>query len=492
MIRRAAVLFKNITYFALLFFALCFYCAPLLMTWVPKIFPYNAFLSLPLYIFIFFFSLSGVVGKDNKVTRLLDRIRPIYLIIIFLSWYNVIVSAMIFSTKTWAYCIAVAIVLFIIIRLIIPGTKNRSILAASWLFYALTSFSIIISYFGRQNCEQFVMQKEVKAIVNFCDERSEVDFGKQVSKFLKNKMEFNILDYRQTRELTPAPDGKQLYLSSTGASKDNPTRIFGVSAGSNRVEEVSDTFGGANTIVFYKKENIVIAMKPYEHKIDFLDGSDLKLKNSISFQGKIKPLWAVVDEDRGKLYALFSRSRYQIAIIDIHQARIEKKYRVAGGAVNAAVFDRNTDKLFVITGFAPDGNLLIAFNVKTHKYEKRKLRSFGYGIASDAGRKLLFVSYMHKLFEKGTVEMIDMRKLKSKGLIRSDYGVREIDYDPSTKRLFLGNYLRGTLDVVNPFTGVNLGSYYVGRRIRRVRYSRITGNVYVPTCNGFFKVDVGR
>lgn len=431
-------------------------------------------------------------GKAGRIVTLLYRIHPLPYIIILFSWYHIICSSILFSFKSWVCCLVMVIMFYFLFRTVKPKWKNWSFLATSWLFCFLSSTSIIVSFFGMHNCELFSKQKEVRAVVNFCKSGWDNDLKMQFSHFLKNVNKFSGKDYRQTREIAPSRDGKELYMGDTGPSEKNPTRMFRVSTATNKVDGVSGAIGGANTIVFYEKENLVIGMKPYEHKIDFLDGNTLNLKHSISFPGKIKPLWASVDEKRGKLYALFSNSRYQIAIIDIETAKTEKLFRVAGGAVNEAAFNSKDDELYIITGFAPDGNLLTVFNVKTHKYRNRKLRSFGFGITYDEKRGIIFLSYMFKLLSKGTVEMFDMSTLKSKGFIKSSNGVREMDYDPSTQRLFLGNYITGRLEVVNPFTEKTLASYFVGRKIRRVRYSPVTGRVYVATCNGFVEVDVDK
>jgi len=89
---------------------------------------------------------------------------------------------------------------------------------------------------------------------------------------------------------------------------------------------------------------------------------------------------------------------------------------------------------------------------------------------------------------KNAILRFDADTLDSSGRIKSRFGVRTLAIDNQRNLILAGNFINNRLDVIDPETGRRISSYYLGPWIRTITLDTKSGNAYVSTARGLFKV----
>jgi DNA-binding beta-propeller fold protein YncE len=87
------------------------------------------------------------------------------------------------------------------------------------------------------------------------------------------------------------------------------------------------------------------------------------------------------------------------------------------------------------------------------------------------------------------VFVLDARNLNTIRKIKAGYGVREIEYDQDSDTLFTGNFLEGTVSIIN-LKASNQKKYYVGPLLRSIYYSKEAKKLFAASQCGVFEIDV--
>ena len=91
----------------------------------------------------------------------------------------------------------------------------------------------------------------------------------------------------------------------------------------------------------------------------------------------------------------------------------------------------------------------------------------------------------------GEIMVLDSDSLRHLRTIRAGAGARFFDLDETGRRLFVGNYLEGTLSCISFEDGKTTGIWKLGPLVRGVKYDPERNVVYTCSLAGAFMVDVG-
>jgi hypothetical protein len=93
-------------------------------------------------------------------------------------------------------------------------------------------------------------------------------------------------------------------------------------------------------------------------------------------------------------------------------------------------------------------------------------------------------------FLSGVLFSLDAKTLETVDQIPLKHGIRFVQYNPKYGKLFVGNYINGEVDIIDPITNRIEYHYDFGYRLLNPSLSNDLDSLYVPCAAGIFRLDL--
>ena len=282
----------------------------------------------------------------------------------------------------------------------------------------------------------------------------------------------------QVRFLTEDAGGKY-YLAGTRykfpylfrINKSDPTKI----------ERISLPGGTSDNLVRVQTDNSVIVGDFEGHRILRVQVDPFRIISELPFSDKRVGLFQAAD-DFSRLYLV---NDLDDSIYSLDPQNLTILAQVAGKGWNAAMLCDSTGEDIYRTGI--DGTLTRYRAPSFIQEASAKLRgAYFFNLELDEKGGRLFASST----SRGFLYELDPLTLAIRQEAPIDRGVRFAAYDTVRNILYVGNYFTGELMVIDPKTLQQLGSVYLGPRLRWLEITADKQRLLIASGFGGFEVDL--
>lgn len=93
-------------------------------------------------------------------------------------------------------------------------------------------------------------------------------------------------------------------------------------------------------------------------------------------------------------------------------------------------------------------------------------------------------------FRRGYLYIVDAKNLIIEKIIRLDRGIRYLEFNPKYRKLFVTNYIYGKLHIINTDTQQVENTLLLGSRMRSLRNTRDLDGLIITSASGAFYIDI--